>query len=55
MKAKKSQKAIFETMGTSVHDTVDTYFEGVARGQFICDSVPGQAQVCRCVCVCVCV
>ena len=44
VQAKKSQRMIFESMGTSVADTVDTFFEGVVRGQFICDSVPGQAQ-----------
>ena len=44
VEAKKSQRLIFERMGTSVHDTVTTFLEGVTNGQFICDSVPGQAQ-----------
>ena len=44
VEAKKSQRLIFERMGTSMHDTVTTFLEGVTNGQFICDSVPGQAQ-----------
>lgn len=42
--AKASQRRFFEEFGTSVSDTVATFLGGVARGQFICDSVPGQAQ-----------
>ena len=41
--AKDTQRQFFE-LGTSVKDTIATFLEGVKQGQFICDSVPGQAQ-----------
>ena len=44
VRAKESQRQFFETAGTSTFDTIDEFLRGVARGQFICDSVEGQAQ-----------
>ena len=44
VQAKASQRQFFETAGTSTFDTIDEFLRGVARGQFICDSVAGQAQ-----------
>lgn len=44
IQARDSQRMIMEEWGTSLEDTIDTFLEGMARGQFICDSVPGQAQ-----------
>jgi len=41
---RESQRRFMEEWGTSVSDTVDTFLEDMARGKFICDSVPGQAQ-----------
>eukprot|EP00555_Chaetoceros_dichaeta_P009438 CAMPEP_0198266966 /NCGR_PEP_ID=MMETSP1447-20131203/30942_1 /TAXON_ID=420782 /ORGANISM="Chaetoceros dichaeta, Strain CCMP1751" /LENGTH=308 /DNA_ID=CAMNT_0043957303 /DNA_START=101 /DNA_END=1027 /DNA_ORIENTATION=+ len=41
---KKGQQQFMESLGTSVSDTIDTFLDGVTRGKFICDSVPGQAQ-----------
>lgn len=41
---KESQRQFMENLGTSVFDTIETFLDGVKRGQFICDSVPGQAQ-----------
>jgi len=41
---KESQRQFMENLGTSVSDAVETFLDGVRRGQFICDSVPGQAQ-----------
>jgi len=41
---KEGQRQFMESLGASVSDTIDTFLDGVARGQFICDSVPGQAQ-----------
>ena len=42
VRAKESQRQFFETAGTSTFDTIDEFLRGVARGQFICDSVEGQ-------------
>lgn len=42
--ARDSQRRFMEEWGTSVEDTIDTFLEGMVRGQFLCDSVPGQAQ-----------
>eukprot|EP00588_Corethron_pennatum_P011563 CAMPEP_0194275544 /NCGR_PEP_ID=MMETSP0169-20130528/8350_1 /TAXON_ID=218684 /ORGANISM="Corethron pennatum, Strain L29A3" /LENGTH=303 /DNA_ID=CAMNT_0039019029 /DNA_START=98 /DNA_END=1009 /DNA_ORIENTATION=- len=42
--SKESKRQIFERMGASVSDTIDEFLDGVARGKFICDSVPGTAQ-----------
>jgi len=44
IKYREGQRQFMESLGTSVSDTIDTFLDGVARGQFICDSVPGQAQ-----------
>ena len=42
--AKERQRQFMENLGTSLSDTIDTFIEGVARGQFICEAVRGQAQ-----------
>ena len=35
---------MIEEAGTPVEETITTFLDGVRAGQFICDSVPGQAQ-----------
>ncbi|MDG2277020.1 MAG: SDR family NAD(P)-dependent oxidoreductase [Pseudomonadales bacterium] len=42
--AREAQRHFFETQGTSTQETIQTFLAGVANGQFICDSVPGQAR-----------
>lgn len=41
---KERHRQFMEELGTPVSDTIETFLDGVVRGKFICDSVPGQAQ-----------
>lgn len=40
--APEGPRRFMEEWGTPVSDAVDTFLEDVARGRFLCDSVPGQ-------------